>query len=274
MTIDLQVLLAQGDAATRLSRLLGARFVPRESSNDTPIAWAMAQVIVKLNADDVLSADVEVIRLRFLAKHLEELEAHDPQLLATYRKKLTDPNLGNFFGTRHEVAMAASLIRRDVPFRRRSSGGPDFELRAHHRGLGIECVSAHLVSPETAPHVVDKLAAVVAAKSSKPYAQPMNVLAADVTNLQAAGMDHGHGTLVSAEYEDELASIAAESGFGSLLLFWLQIHVKNGRASAIESRFARADALAIDERLKTFLDTQFVAKGHVPPEDWRVPYRP
>lgn len=190
-----------------------------------------------------------------------------------FRRKLLDPNLGNFFGTRFEISTAATLVRAGVRFARRSFGGPDFEIRDRpFLGLGIECASCRMPEPEGTLHVVDKLHRAVTSKSRQPYATGSNALAVDVTNLQAIGIDHGHGVLVSPHYENELAGIAHESGFGSLLLFWLQTEMSGGAVTGLRSRFARADTLAARPQLVQFLDIAFAGKLKGDPADWCVPY--
>jgi hypothetical protein len=216
--LDLDFLISRWVPLTvRLTQLLNVRFVPDDPVQTTPIGWAMAQIFHLQNAGEIVDRDTHFCRLALLAKHLEEIERRDPSMLAVYRRKLTYPNLGNFFGTRFEISIAASLVRSGVAFVRRSKGGPDFLLGGDFSGLGLECVSAHVPAPVGGPHVLDKLHSVVHAKSSKAYATPANVLAVDVTNLQATGIGHGHGVLISPKYANELASIAANSGFGSLL---------------------------------------------------------
>lgn len=275
MAVDLDFLVQWfGPVTGELGRLLGVNFVPDNPVTRTPIGWAVQRIIDLQNQGEIVRRDTQLTRLRFLTQHLGQIETHDPLMLDVFRRKLLDPNLGNFFGARAEVSMAASLIRSKVRFVRRSAGGPDFLLKGNHKGLGIESASAHMVNPASGLHVVDKLHAVVKAKSQKPYALPTNVLAVDVTNLQAIGIDYGQGALVSDQYGPELATIAAESGFGSLLLFWLQTEVQDNRVVNAWSRYARADSPLLDAQLTPFLDDHFTGLGHVNPSDWHVPYMP
>lgn len=274
MPVDFDFLLNRWVPLTlNLGRLLDVRFVPDHPVQTTPIGWAMSRVLELANAGDVAGRDTHFMRLAFLAKHLEEIEQSDPRMLTIFRRKLTDANMGNFFGTRFEVSMAASLIRSRAVFQRCSKGGPDFVLGGGFAGTGVECVSAHVPDPVGGPHVLDKLHSVVSAKSRKDYALQVNALAVDVTNLQAVGIDQGQGVLISPQYANELASISAGSGFGSLLFFWLQTELTDGSVTGIRSRFARADSPHADALLLAFIEAHFGGRADHPAA-WRVPYMP
>ena len=208
-----------------------------------------------------------------LAKHLKEIEQHDPALLAAYRRKLTDPNLGNFVGTRFEIYTAASLIRGGVQFQRRSQGGPDFVLVGRFAGLGVECASLHLVDPTKGGYAVDKLADVVEVKAAKDYAISTNVLALDTTNIQAASIDHAAQPAIDPANVDRLADIVNSSGFGSLLCFWTQNTVESGKVVASTARYARIDCDDVPDDLERFLDAVYSGRGHQgDPPNWQVPF--
>jgi len=105
-----------------LCNLLGYRFTPNNHSMETVVGKNMQNILILHNSGDYKKRDLELCRMSMLVKHLKEINERDTQLFQLFKKELrrTDTSDG-FFGTRFEINIAASLIRKDVPFKKQES---------------------------------------------------------------------------------------------------------------------------------------------------------
>ncbi len=240
--------------------------------NRTQVDRALDLVMRRHNAGDYLGRDVHLLRMWALVMDLQQVEQRNPQVFNSLRRKLLDPDLGNFYGTRFEVGIAASLCRRQVRFEHRSKGGPDFVLGGAG-DLGIECASLHFTDASKGSFALDKLQQVVTYKSGKDYANGARALALDMTNLQAASLDHGDGPVVDWANAEVIGAMANASAYGTLLLFWHKIEYDDaGKLTGLLSRYARADSSSITPDLLNFISSKFPGTEGTGSASWTVPY--
>ena len=145
--------------------------------------------------------------------------------------RLLSPDLTSHLGAAHEVAIAASLLSRDVALRHEPPGGPDFEAQTATAPVGIECTSVHIGASVLTPdiYVVEpeepgakdlsyKLASTIRAKGMKAYAAPDVLLSIDATNIFALSGGEQPGT------EAAEAALAA-TPFGAVMIWVTNINL-------------------------------------------------
>ena len=126
MAVDLKFMLTRYlPLTTELSRLLGETFTPGTKAQASQIGQAVALIIRRQNEDDFQGREIHFRRMVDLVDQLRLLEHGNHDAFRSYRKKLLDSDVGNFFGTRFEIFIAALLVDKAIAFRHRSQGGPD-----------------------------------------------------------------------------------------------------------------------------------------------------
>lgn len=238
------------DLKEKAHKLLGIQLSSASSGLDSFLGSRFIWLDRMHHEGDQIGRDIEILKLQFLFKHLEEIRdnhraAHQRARKLLRRAKRED----QYFGARMEVYCAASLIRAAVNFKCRES--PDYQLEGDFSGLFIECGSAHIAGSGT--DLIKKLSLSVLNKCKKPYADRNTILMLDVTNIMfhAARLD---AEWTTDEVRSAVSAVIDESGYGGVLLMSYGI---SKDANRIISNFIRVDGSHASTRLKKFLDAVY-----------------
>ncbi len=246
-----------------LNRLLGTRLVPGHPGDASPIGRSFRAVLALHNRGDYRHRDYELLRLQFLALHLQRIEQARPELLRHYKRRLMRAgSTDSFFGVRFEVNIASSLLRKGVAFD--ASERPDFTISAPP--VGLECTSARLRTAHSKTDLTYKVRSAVHQKKSRGYATPSTALFIDITNLA-----HISSSFDPAPFRVAAATALAQSPFGAILMFTYLVYPLSGTLSRIESNYIRVDHPGISPKLTQFLDEHFPITGHLV-QDHSIPY--
>jgi len=255
-------LVCFGELIIEINRLLGYSFRPGYHSNATPVGNTLQRIVGYHNNGRYLDRDLEMGKL-LLVKNLSEIEKYDSDLFKKFRRSLrNEDNTDNFYGARFETNIAASLIRKKIPFKKQES--PDFLIsQGNDILLGIECGSARIRKMAATVDLNYKVVSTVKKKSSKSYCSINTALFIDITNLFHTANRNGkqfdiHGTI------DEVKHGLSQDSFGSVILF---VYIFNKELARFESNFFRADNIYISTPLKDFLDNYYsTINNHFVPE--------
>ena len=130
----------------RLAKLLGVRYVPGSTASSGAVGLALSDVIRLHNEGRYSERDAECLRMALLAKHLDEVKAYDSALFGRLRRPLREGSIDDYYGARHEVAVASTLIRKGIPFQFSLPDRADFSFDGE---VAIESTSVHLVRPKS-----------------------------------------------------------------------------------------------------------------------------
>jgi len=230
-------MLRYGAIVTKLSELLGKKFV-REEDFETPIGKALKEVIQYRNSGKYEERDYELARLEMLVKHLEEIKQYDENVLNSFRRKINRDDT-NYYGFRFEVAITASLIRKEVNFGKSES--PDFKIQYVGQEIFIECTSRHLSKPSTGD-LKHKIEEAISKKSEKDYCQPNTALFIDITNIYYHSLLRGQ-LIDGLELKEYVGNLLEASNFGSVVLF---TYILNKELNRFELDYLRADSSKIN----------------------------
>jgi hypothetical protein len=254
-----------GDVASRLDRILGARYIPGSPDNDTPIGRSLYKVLELHNEGRTADRDANLARLMMLLKHLTDVEAARPDLMPRFREQLMSPSLSAYFGARHEVQVAASLIHAGFYFDHEVMDGPDFTLHVDGAKPGIECTSAHTVIAKD--DLNRKIEDALAGKAGRPYATPDVAL-----SIERTAIDHLQSTEAAEGILTRLPSLVQASRFGAVLLH-VQMLNRDETPPTYQANYNRVDSPAISVPLRAVLDALFpLGRMHV--EDYTIPSAP
>lgn len=253
--LDVGYILRLSKLERLASDLLGMQFHGGRKNYRTHIG-ARFVCINRLHLEcDYNGRDVEMIKLFFLFKHLQELRQINPDAYTRARRSVRKaPDESQYFGTRMEVYVAASLARAGIKFRCRES--PDYELLDEYRNHFIECGSAHITGTST--DTVKKIALVVASKCKKKYAKRDTALFLDATNAiqRGIGANHPYST---DQLRIGVHEVIKDAGYGSVLLFSYGL---NHDIIKITAGYIRIDAQDIEPDLLHFME-RIYPFGHV-----------
>jgi hypothetical protein len=245
----LEFLMQWGALTSRLSELLGARFLPESKEQAGEIGQALGNVVRLHNAGRPLDRDLELMRLMLVAKQLAEVQAHDPAMFARLKRRVRHGTLSDFYGVRQELSVASKLIRTGVPYEYELRGRPDFLLA---NGAGIECTTVHVVS-EPNDDAFYKLGAALRAKARKPYAGPSTAIAVGATNIDARG--------AVERSKEEIAAALAETPHGAAILFTTMLNL-DSFPPRLESNYRRVDSDAIAPALSDMMNVLYPFGEH------------
>jgi len=201
----------------RLAGLLRMRVVPGHAGAVSFIGSEISLAMSDHNRGRLLFRDLQLMKLQFFAEHLRQIEAYDPKLLSAFRREFRRRLARDqYVGLRFEVATAARLIRRGVPFTRGER--PDFYLTFNGARLGIECTTATITDPAR-QDPLRKISEVVWNKRDKPYATPSTAIFVDISDvIQRASLV---GASVGQEpLEAALRDGLSGSAFGAAIGFF------------------------------------------------------
>jgi hypothetical protein len=261
----IEFLVAYSKVTISLSNILGMEFVPGSPDNDTAIGRTLDAIFHYHNSGDVRARDVQLNRMALLAKNLMELQSFDASLFEDFKKTiLASGNVDNFFGTRFEINIAATLARSTIPFRK--SEAPDFLIDAGFGMAAIECTSARIRKQRQDYDLRYKIVSSLRGKTNKEYSNLHTALFLDITNLVYKTLDAGK-SLSKLLDRKHLARKMSEFDFGNLTLF---TYLSDSERGGIESAYARIDHPEIDRGLTALLDSCFPF-GALPLNEFAVP---
>ena len=235
----------------KLSELLGVKFYTDEE-NDSPIGRGLSDIIRYHDAGLYDIRDCELARVQLLIKHLEEIKAYNNDLLDIFRKKINRDD-ANYYGFRFEVAIAASLIRKDINFIKTES--PDFAIKYDGKNIFIETTTSHIESKKE-KSIKEKIRRAVNRKSRKQYCDLSTALFIDVTNIVHHGLIRDE-LRTDKDLRNYVTKLLKNTSFGSILLF---VYICNLDSWRFELDYIRLDSREIDPVLKKFLD-RYYPKG-------------
>lgn len=251
----IEFILRFGSVVSGLGELLGFKFIEGNHYSQTYLGQWTRRVLLHHNAGHYKERDLDLTTLVMLRKHLEEIQAHDPNLFAGFKRELRKcMEADNYFGLRMEINTAASLIRKGANFLKRES--PDFAVTLPNGKAFVECGSAHFTKPK-GYNVAAKLAANILGKCQKPYANPATARFMDTTNIFSADPRAYEDHL--EHLKDHVRSCLPSDKYGSVLLF---TYLQNADTNRFESAYVRADGDAIDPVLSSFLDAFYPTGFH------------
>jgi len=234
----------------QLSELLNMRF--GSAGKPHPISTSTQRIFAYHNKHDYEQRDLEIGKVCMLTMHLRDIQTHDSELLAHFRKRAHRVrNWEEYFGWRMEVNVAATLSRSGVRFCKSES--PDFTLNDGE--AFIECGSIHYSSTRPKGEtIIRKVLQAIQAKSRKPYCQEAAALALDATNIYWAIKKTGDA-IQNTELRQLIQVLLdnGDSAFGSVMLFGYFMRLDH----TFESDYLRIDSPQIASSLKALLNLCF-----------------
>ncbi len=96
------------------------RFIDNNIYAKNFIGKSLRQVIEYNNKHDYQMRNCELGKLAMLSKHLVEIKNSDEKLFGYFKSRFRKniKNLGEYYGVRCELNIAASLIRKNIKFRK------------------------------------------------------------------------------------------------------------------------------------------------------------
>lgn len=266
----LTFLLAYGRVAGELARLLDVAFVPGEPAYSGHTGAALARIVQFNNDRDYDHRDWELTKLIVLMRDLQLVERRRPDLFPSFRRKLQDPDIHGYFGSRHELSIAVALLERDVEFEFELPRTADFWVSGDAGDAGIECTSSHL-SRDSSRDLTYKVRSALHEKASKPYAGMDVALCLDATNLQ--GRSLRRGKLVFGSDSDTLLREETKTmAFGSLVAMATVIN-KDLDPTHMRT-YSRFDSIGIAAQLAALLERVFPEGNGVEMRDYSFPPTP
>jgi hypothetical protein len=259
------VFFQMGPVAVELSQLLGTRFVPGERTYNGPISEDLARIIVHLNQGELQLAQLEITRLALLARDLRVVADHDQALLERFRKKLTNPAVGNYYGNRCELFVARGLIKLGISFVYDVPRRPDFAIGA----IGIECTSAYS-QLASRTRINQKVSRAIVDKGKEVYCNQRTALIVDVTGIRFRSWAELGGPLGKDQVKDIVNRAMRRAPFGSVVVSTL---AADEGAEVVERLYSRFDASGIAPELRSLLNRAYPL-GDETRSGIRTPLRP
>lgn len=205
------------------------------------------------NNTDYLDRDFQLARLNLLLKDFEMVKNYEKEMFKHFIGEMKSVGYDEYFGTRFEVDIAKSLIKKDVNFSKIES--PDFSVEKTYKNIFIECSSSHMSKIQNKrdlEYKLNKIWEVVEKKKSKDYNKPDTALFIEITNLYYNQEMKGSQTLKSRELEKYVK--LGDSDFGSIVFF---VFLGNPKKSRFETHYIRNDNKNVNEELKDFLEENY-----------------
>ncbi|MFT4869158.1 MAG: hypothetical protein ACI83Q_000782 [Colwellia polaris] len=244
----------------RLADLLETKFIPGEKDQITQYIYNTSENILEMhNSGRYRERDYHLLRLAIFAKHLEEVEEERNEVFEEFRSELKSQTHNEYFGTRFEVDIAASLIRKDIDFDHPDP--PDFDIV--NRDCVIECTTSHFSGGDRTPE--EKIKQAIESKSGKSYFDSSNALFIDITNIYFAMAQR------EKEYSQEYIEEQVEErldvfnhDIGSVILFTYVVD-RSASPPGLHHSYIRVDNSSAEADLTAFLDSHWPKEGeHVP----------
>jgi hypothetical protein len=259
-------ILKFGKINTEIGRLLRYRFLPGKHAYDTVIGKLLKRILEYHNSGKYQKRDRELGRMFMLIKHLRSIENYDDSLLKCFRKEIKRADTTDgFYGTRFEINIAASLIQKDILFKKQES--PDFIVYYNSSEIGIECGSTRIRKEVDNPDLYYKIGSTINSKTRKPYSDSSTSLFIDMTNLIHSILK-AEGRPNFDKIREKVKSSINNNDFGSVILFtYLYMDSK----SRFESNYIRVNNSDINKELNHFLNIYY-NKGEHNVRDFDIPW--
>ena len=205
-----------------------------------------------LAAGDYMAARFVGLRLKLLREDLLIVREKNSDAFNKLCRELRNSRDNDgFFGHRFELRIAASLISKEVEFRKSES--PDFTI-VQNSPVFLECTSLRSRgSPIGKKQFLKKLVDAISAKEGKEYAKTDCALLIDQTNLYY-NLSPDAWQEIHDEFSADVMRWADEEKFGSVLLFLVSY---SQRDSFLRYTFNRVDSPSVSLHLMTFLDAKY-----------------
>lgn len=259
-------ILKFGKVNTEIGRLLRYRFLPDKHAYDTVVGKILKKILEYHNSGEYQKRDRELGRMFMLIKHLKSIENYDNSLLKYFRRELKRADTTDqFYGIRFEVNIAASLIQKDISFKKQDP--LDFIIYYNSNKIGVECGSTRIRKKVDNPDLYYKIGSTINSKISKPYSDSSTSLFIDMTNLIHSILK-AEGKPDFDKIREKVKSNISNKDFGSVILFtYLYIYSK----SRFESNYIRVDNSNIDNELNDLLNIHY-SKGDHNVTDFDIPW--
>lgn len=249
-----------GQVQSKLADLLDTKFIPGKRDQITDYVYDVQNRILELhNEGNYDRRDHHLMRLAMFAKHLEELRSKREDLFEDFKQQLKEEDYSHYFGTRFEIDIATSLVRKDIGFEHPDP--PDFRISGED--IAIECGSGHFSGGDRT--IREKLEQTVDNKSGKPYYNSSSALFIDLTNIfyHNASMETDiSNDKLKKWVRDHLETFDLD--IGSVVLF-TYVADASEESSGLRHSYLRIDNDNSDDKLIEFLDQ------HWPVEDLYIP---
>lgn len=203
---------------------------------DSPLAqhFQSSKEALRSGAFDI--AELEILNLAAQYMELGEVGAYHPQLLTKLKGRLRSHRLDDYLGVQCEVAVASMLLKKRFQFT--CPDPPDFEVRidASEQVACIECTSVH-IEKDSDKELIYKVGSAINAKKKKGYCNAGSALVVDITNVMYHSHKNGWNLNPNA-IKDRFADLAANSGFGAVLIFCEVGNLEKARVETLYSRLA------------------------------------
>lgn len=193
---------------------------------------------------------MDLYLLEYFAKHLREVGDATPSVLQTFRREFRRARTeSQFFGLRFEAYVAASFVRKGIPFVK--SETPDFRLE--NMRCNVECTTTHVTDENGTRDLSYKVVSAIRKKAESGSHCSDCALFIDITNLL-------HSSLVatSEAIRQEAAVAIHATEFFSVVMF---AHMFNSDRKRLETVYFREDNQALGKEQQIFLDTHYPIVG-------------
>jgi hypothetical protein len=165
------------------------------------------------------------------------------------KQLLNSLNENEYYGSRFEISITASLIRKGLDFKKTES--PDFTINTESK-IFIECTSSHITVSKTGD-IEYKIKEAIDAKAHKKYCTPKTALFVDATNLYYNNLLNEIG-LGKEDFYNYAKKVLKETEFGSVVLF---CYLQNFELMRYEQNYVRVDNSKIHKALHDFLNCYY-----------------
>jgi hypothetical protein len=238
----------------------------RDFENERNRNHAIGQLLSDLeeahNKSDLQRCALVISQLEMHLKHLAEIKTTSDATFRRFRTRvLKATSVDDFEAIRFEIDVAASLARRNEPFRKTER--PDFTLSIDGQVLGLECTSVHLTTSRK-DDVSYKLSAKIREKSKQPHCKGSTALFIDSTAYLHRAVA-SQTELARDELRTLLQDELTRAPFGSVLL-WSYILIPQQRSSTLELAYIREDSPVIEPSLQRLLNRLYPVAPFERPE--------
>jgi hypothetical protein len=243
----LRFMIQYGSMVSELSRLTGLRFINTPIRSKKPIERSVKRILYLHNKRNFQERDLLLAKLVFLVKNLQKIEKSDIVLFNKLKKQLLKSiNENEYFGSRFEISVAASLISKNITFKKRESA--DFIISVDQKESFIECTSSHItvLKGDFKQKLVDQ----ITEKALKPYCNLQTALFVDITNIYCMRILEDN-SITGKDLSNYFAKVLLDTDFGSLMFF---VFIANLDKNTFGTSYIRIDNPKINTSLRDFLD--------------------
>jgi len=221
-----------------------------------------SQIIEFLESGETDRARWHINRLAMFAKHLQEVRESDQELFLKFKEELISDQGGDYYGTRFELDIAASLLRKGHSFDHIDP--PDFRIDFGSGDVDIEATSVHFAGGDRT--IEEKVKSAIYRKTNSAYSHRNGAIFIDTTNIQFAAFERGKrldGDVLE-EWAKEVYQNFPSVEVGSVVFFVYLVEREDDSQTGLHHNYQRTDRRKIGTELQEFLDQEY------PIEDFEV----